>query len=62
MLIPNAPGSYDQTDQDMVRGVLITDAKTNLKVGYVFDKILMKDTATGVIKTIKMTSGALVIT
>jgi hypothetical protein len=61
MLLPKAPEKYDQHDQDVTRGVLNSDAKTNIKVGYVFDKILMKDTATGVVKTIKMTGGALVI-
>jgi hypothetical protein len=61
MLLPKAPEKYDQHDQDNLRGTLTTDAKTNLKVGHVFEKILMKDTATGQVRTIKMTSGALVI-
>lgn len=62
MDLAQAPAQYDKTDQDRVRGTLSSADKQNVKQGNVFDKILMRDTADGKIKTIVMTSGALVIT
>lgn len=61
MNLPRPTVQYDVQDQNNLRGELEREDKRNLKVGVVFDKIQMKDTATGVVKTIKMTSGALVI-
>lgn len=61
MILPQAPDAYDKQDQDRVRSALNTESKKALHAGDVFDKILMRDTATGEIKTVVITSGAFVI-
>jgi hypothetical protein len=45
-----------------LRGTLEREDKRNLKAGAVFDKILMRDTATGAVVTLTVASGVLVIT
>ena len=62
MLLPNAPAQYDQANEAQVRHTLEQADKTTAKLNTVFDKILMRDTATGVVKTVVITSGAWVIT
>lgn len=62
MNLPQAPDLYDRTDQDQTRGTLNREDARNLKVGTVFDKILMRDTVTGAAVTLTVASGALVIT
>ena len=62
LTLGSAPSAYNKAHQDQVQGALVREDKNNVKTGTVFDKILMKDTATGTIVTLVVTSGALVIT
>ena len=62
MLLPNAPAKYDQANEAQMRHTLEQTDKTTAKLNTVYDKILMRDTATGVVKTVVITSGAWVIT
>jgi hypothetical protein len=62
MNLPIAPPQYDPKDQAQLRGTVEREDKRNLKAGTVFDAILMRDTVTGVIKTVTVASGALVVT
>lgn len=60
--IAQAPAQYDKTDQDRLRGAISTADALNIKTGQVLDKWLFRDTATGTIRTVVVTSGAFVIT
>lgn len=62
MQLPKAPANYDGADQAQVRGIIEREDKHNIKSGNVFNKILMKDTATGQTVTLTVASGSLVIT
>lgn len=62
MNIAQAPAQYDKTDQDQMRGQLKAADAKNIKLGQVLDEILVRDTATGTIRTVVITSGAWVIT
>lgn len=62
MQLPQAPPQYDAQEQAQMRGTLEREDKRNLKAGTVFDKILMRDTATGAVVTLTVASGSLVIT
>lgn len=62
MQLPTAPNAYDMTDQAQMRGALEREDKRNLKAGYVFNQILMRDTVTGAVVTVTVASGSLVIT
>lgn len=57
-----APSQYDQADEAQQRRALEAEDKKTVKTGQVLDKLLFKDTATGAIKTVVVTSGAFVIT
>jgi hypothetical protein len=62
MNLPKAPAIYSATDQAQNRRIIETEDRRNLKVGQVFDKILMRDTVTGTVVELTVASGALVIT
>lgn len=62
MNLPRAPQTYDATEQAQMRRILETEDKKNLKAGQVLDTLLFRDTATGTVRTVVITSGALVIT
>lgn len=62
MQLPKAPTQYDLSDQAQLRGILEREDKRNLKAGTVFDKLLLRDSVTGVVRTVTVASGALVIT
>lgn len=62
MNLPQAPAQYDKTDQDRVRRAEMDADKRNVKIDTVLDSFMMRDTATGTIKTVVITSGAWVIT
>ena len=62
MNLPIATPQYDARDQAQMRGALDREDKRTLKVGTVFDKILMRDTVTGAVVTVTVASGALVVT
>ena len=61
MQLGKAPKQYDEGDEANLRGILEREDKRNLKQGNVFDKFLMRDTVTGVVKTVTIASGAFVI-
>lgn len=57
------PGaSYSQQDEAQTRSALEQADGQNIKVGSVLDKIFMRDTEDGTIRTVVVTSGALVVT
>ena len=62
MQLPKAPAQYDGGEQAQMRGILEREDKRNLKAGAVFDKILLRDSVTGTVKTLTVASGTLVIT
>lgn len=62
MNLPKPPPSYDQGDEAQARAAIETADGQNVKRNSVFDKILIRDTATGKIVTVTMASGAFVIT
>lgn len=62
LTIAPAPGQYDKTDQDRFRFKVETADGENLKLGQVLDELLFRDTVTGTIVTVVVTSGALVVT
>lgn len=62
MQLPKAPLQYDGNDQAQLRGILEREDKRNLKTGTVFDKLLLRDSVTGVVRTVTVSSGTLVIT
>lgn len=62
MQLPKAPGQYDGNEQAQLRGIIEREDKRNLKAGYVFNQILMRDTVTGTVVTLTVASGSLVIT
>lgn len=61
MNLPKAPQVYDASDQAQMRGVLEREDKRNMKTDIILDKLLFRDTATGAVKTVVVTSGAFVI-
>ena len=56
------PEKYDRVDQAQSRKAISDADKQNIKTGQILDKLLFRDTVTGTIKTIVVTSGAFVIT
>lgn len=62
MILPKAAAAYDVTDQDQLRTALEQEDKRNLKAGTVFDRILLRDTVTGVVVALSVASGAVVVT
>jgi hypothetical protein len=62
MNLPRAPQNYDATEQAQMRRILEAEDKKNLKAGQVLDKLLFRDTATGTVRTVVVTGGALVVT
>lgn len=62
MQLPKPPVQYDGGDQAQLRGILEREDKRNLKTGMVFDKLLLRDSVTGAVKTLTVSSGTLVIT
>lgn len=62
MQLPKVPPQYDQNEQAQMRGILEREDKRNLKAGTVFDKVLLRDSVTGAVKTLTVASGTLVIT
>lgn len=62
MNLPSPNAAYSQTDEAQTRASLEAADKQNVKVGTILSKILMRDTATGDVRTLVVTSGALVIT
>lgn len=59
--LPKPPPKYDPQDEANARRAIEQADKQNVKQSQIFGKILMRDTATGEVRTIVMTSGALVI-
>lgn len=53
---------YDNSDQAQLRGILEREDRRNLKAGMVFDKILVRDSVTGAVRTLSVAGGTLVIT
>jgi hypothetical protein len=62
MQLPKAPAQYDGGEQSQMRGILEREDKRNLKAGAVFDKLLLRDSVTGAVRTLTVASGSLVIT
>jgi hypothetical protein len=62
MNLPQPPTIYDIADQSRTRKAIEMEDKRNLKVGTVFDKILVRDTDTGEVVTVTVASGVLVVT
>lgn len=62
MQLPKAPEQYDGGDQAQLRGILEREDKRNLKTGFVFNEILIRDSASGIVRTLTVASGALIIT
>lgn len=61
MQLPKAPAEYDGSDQAQLRGIIEREDKRNLKAGVVFDKLLLRDSVTGAVRTLTVTSGTLVV-
>lgn len=59
---PNAPAQYDKAHQDQLQRDLEGESKKTIKTGQVLDKMMFRDTSTGLIKTVVVTAGAFVIT
>ena len=62
MNLPRPPALYDAVDQAQLRRQLESEDKRNLKTSTVFDRIQMRDAATGAVVTLTVSGGALVIT
>ena len=62
MRLPKPPVQYDGSDQAQLRGILEREDKRNLKTGIVFDRLQLRDSVTGAVKTLTVSSGTLVIT
>jgi hypothetical protein len=61
MQLPRPPAQYGEGDQAQLRGTLEREDKRNVKIGAVFDFILLRDTATGAVKRLAITNGVIVI-
>lgn len=61
LTLPRPPQSYDQTDQAQTRDVLQQAAIKNVQTDTVLDKLMFRDTSTGIIKTVVVTAGILVV-
>jgi hypothetical protein len=61
MQLPKAPATYSASDQAQLRGTLEREDNRNMKNGVILDKLLFRDTATGAVVTVVVTSGAFVI-
>jgi hypothetical protein len=59
MNLPKPPALYDAADQAQLRRQLESEDKRNLKTGAVFDRILMRDGATGAVVTVTVSGGTL---
>ena len=62
MQLPKPPIQYQDSDQAQLRGILEREDKRNLKAGAVFDKLLLRDSVTGTVRTVTVASGSFVIT
>lgn len=62
MLLPGAPKQYDQANESQTRREIEKDAKTNAKVGQIYDKIYMRDVDTDAIMEITVSGAVLVVT
>jgi hypothetical protein len=60
--LPTPGAKYDPGNEAQMRAALEANDAQNIKLGQVLDKFFMRDTATGHIKTVVITSGAFVIT
>jgi hypothetical protein len=61
MNLPSPPPKYDVLDQAQVRRTVDEADTMNIKTNSVQDKFRMRDTATGEIVTVVVTSGVFVI-
>lgn len=61
MSLPKPPEQYSKEDQAVTRGLIDKGLNSKVGKGEILDKFLMRDTATGVVKTVVITSGAFVI-
>lgn len=61
MILPAPTPQYDQTNEAETRRGIANADKQNMKTGQILDKLLFRDTATGAVKTVVITSGAFVI-
>lgn len=62
MLLPGAPKQYDQANESQTRREIEKDAKTNAKVGQIYDKIYMRDVYTDAIMEVTVSGAVLVVT
>lgn len=62
MSLPKPPAQYSQEDQSVTRGLIDKGLNSKVGKGEILDKFLMRDTDTGEIKTVVITTGAFVIT
>lgn len=62
MNLAPAPAAYDKNDQDRMRRTVSDADNQSVKFNSVLTSFKMRDTATGTIKTVVITSGAFVIT
>lgn len=61
LILGRPPQAYDPQDQAQMRRALEEADGKNIKVGNVFDKILLRDTDTHEIVTLTVASGVVVI-
>lgn len=62
ILLPGAPKQYDQANEAQTRRALENDARTNAKVGQIYDKIYIKDVSTSAVMEITVSGAVLVVT
>lgn len=61
MNLPKPPASYDPQDQAKARAAISKADGENIKQGAILNRFLMRDTATGMVVTVTIASGAFVI-
>ena len=62
LALPAPSGSYDPGAEARTRTMIEQADAQNVKITGVIDSLQFRDTATGQIRTVKVTSGAFVIT
>ncbi|MGH6828659.1 MAG: hypothetical protein ACREFW_07090 [Rhizomicrobium sp.] len=62
LTLPAPSGGYDAGNEARARALIEQADNSNVKLTSVLASFQMRDTATGQIRTVKMTSGAFVIT
>lgn len=62
MNLGNPPDKYSQADEAKMRAEVVRSDDQNVKLNTILEKFFVRDTATGVVKTVTIASGSFVIT